>query len=50
MLTVAGIAIGFNLRSADAEQIKLNAALAKPTILAGEKSLNYLKVNMCTGA
>ena len=46
MLTVAGIAIGFNLRSADAEQIKLNAALAKPTMLAGEKSLNYLKVKL----
>ena len=40
------VAAGFGLTTAHAEQIKLNAALAKPTMLAGEKALNYLKVKL----
>ena len=46
MIAFLGLAIGSNVPFADAEQIKLNAALAKPTMLAGEKGLNYLKVKL----
>lgn len=45
-MAFVGIAMGIHVQSAHAEQIKLNAALAKPTMLAGEKSLNYLKVKL----
>ena len=45
-MAFVGIEIGIHAHSADAEQIKLNAALAKPTMLAGEKNLNYLKVKL----
>ncbi len=40
------LAIVASFGSIQAEQIKLDAALAKPTVLAGEKSLNYLKVKL----
>ena len=46
LMAFSSVAIGPNLRCAVAEQIKLSAALAKPTVLAGEKSLNYLKVKL----
>jgi Ca-activated chloride channel homolog len=46
LMAVVGIAMGIHSQSANAEQIKLNAALAKPTMLAGEKGLNYLKVKL----
>jgi Ca-activated chloride channel family protein len=39
IMTIAVIAIGFNSRSADAEQIKLNAALAKPTRASDRASI-----------
>ena len=45
-IAFAGISVGIGLSTAFAEQIKLNAALAKPTMLAGEKGLNYLKVKL----
>ena len=46
MLCLAAIANGLDSKPAHSEQIKLSAALAKPTMLAGEKSLNYLKVKL----
>ncbi len=45
-MALLGISVGFDLTTAHAEQIKLSAALAKPTMLAGEKALNYLKVKL----
>ncbi len=45
-MAFVGIAMGIHVQTAHAEQIKLNAALAKPTMLAGEKSMNYLKVKL----
>lgn len=46
LLAFASISLGVNIRPAEAEQIKLSAALAKPTMLAGEKSLNHLKIKL----
>lgn len=45
-LAIAGLAVCFSTKSLNAEQIKLSAALAKPTMLAGEKSLNHLKIKL----
>ncbi len=45
-LAFAGLAVCCSFKSLDAEQIKLSAALAKPTMLAGEKSLNHLKIKL----
>ncbi len=46
MIAFVGIMLGSHSQSVRAEQIKLDAALAKPTMLAGEKGLNYLKVKL----
>ncbi len=46
LLAFASIGLCLNARPAVAEQIKLSAALAKPTMLAGEKSLNHLKIKL----
>ena len=45
-MTLVGISVGFGPSTTNAEQIKLNAALAKPTMMAGEKGLNHLKIKL----